>query len=146
MAYIKELRVTYKRKRVKDDLLKKQVTAPKQVYELFKYMQDETKEKVVCLHLNPQKEILSYEVVAIGTANKVLINAKEIYVNALLARADGIIIVHNHTSSSSKPSPNDIKAVKKLVEMGEVTDTPLIDFIIIGGDGFFSFDEKKVEG
>ena len=75
MAYLKELKTTYSRKRVDDDLLNKPVESPDQVYDLFRGMQDETKEKVVCLHLNPQLEVLSYEVVAIGTAHHVLVDA-----------------------------------------------------------------------
>ncbi|MDP9974650.1 hypothetical protein J2W39_005920 [Variovorax paradoxus] len=66
MAYLKELKVTFTRKRVDDDLLNKPVESPAQVFALFKDMQDETKEKVVVLHLNSQLEILSYKLAAIG--------------------------------------------------------------------------------
>ena len=35
MAYLKDLKVTFTRKRVDDDLLNKPVENPRQVYELF---------------------------------------------------------------------------------------------------------------
>jgi len=141
MAYLKELKVTYVRKRVDDDLLNQTIETPQQVYELFKDMQDETREKLVVLHLNPQLEVLSYEVAAIGTATGVVFDPVELYRNAILARASSIIVVHNHTSGSCKPSRADTKVVARLKEVAAILDMPLQDFIIIGEGRFHSFRE-----
>ncbi len=43
MAYIKELKVTFERKRIEDDLLKTPIENSIRVYELFGHLQDETK-------------------------------------------------------------------------------------------------------
>ena len=142
MAYLKELKVTFTRKRVDDDLLNKPVESPGQVFALFKDMQDETKEKVVVLHLNPQLEILSYEVAAIGSATATLMEPVEIYRNAMLARASSLIVVHNHPSGHCKPSEADISIAMKLHELGEIHGMPLQDFIIIGEDAYSSFRES----
>jgi DNA repair protein RadC len=72
MAYIRELKITYERKRVDDDLLHGPVESAEHVYRLFKEMEAEAREKIVCLHLNPQLEVLSFEVVAIGTTDMLL--------------------------------------------------------------------------
>jgi DNA repair protein RadC len=141
MAYLKELKVTYKRKRVDDDLLNQPIESPQQVYELFKDMQDETKEKLVVLHLNPQLEVLSYEVAAIGTATGVVFEPVEVYRNAMLARASSIIVVHNHPSGSCKPSRADAKVTARLKELGDIHNMPLQDFIIIGEGRFHSLRE-----
>ncbi|VTU13937.1 DNA repair protein RadC [Variovorax sp. SRS16] len=142
MAYLKELKVTYTRKRVDDDLLNKPIESPAQVYELFKDMQDETKEKVVILHLNPQLEVLSYEVASIGTATRVPMEPIEIYRNAILARASSLVVVHNHPSGSCEPSNADIAAAAKLKELGDIHGLPLQDFIVIGFERFYSFREN----
>ncbi|WP_177224908.1 JAB domain-containing protein [Variovorax sp. 770b2] len=141
MAYLKELKVTFTRKRVDDDLLNKPVESPGQVFALFKDMQDETKEKVVVLHLNPQLEILSYEVAAIGSATATLMEPVELYRNAMLARASSLIVVHNHPSGNSKPSPADISIAARLHELGTIHAMPLQDFIIIGDEQYCSFRE-----
>jgi DNA repair protein RadC len=141
MAYLKELRVTYKRKRVDDDLLNQTIESPQQVYELFKDMQDETKEKLVVLHLNPQLEVLSYEVAAIGTATGVMFDPVELYRNAILARASSIIVVHNHPSGTCKPSRADVKVTARLTEVGGILEMPMQDFIIIGEGRFHSLRE-----
>jgi DNA repair protein RadC len=142
MAYLKELKVTFTRKRVDDDLLDKPVESPEQVYALFKDMQNETKEKVVVLHLNPQLEILSYEVASIGSATATLMEPVELYRNAMLARASSLIVVHNHPSGHCEPSPADIAAAMRLHELGVIHGMPLQDFIIIGDGRFASFREQ----
>ena len=141
MAYLKELKVTFTRKRVDDDLLNKPVESPGQVFALFKDMQDETKEKVVVLHLNPQLEILSWELAAIGTGTQTLMDPAEIYRNAILARASSLIVVHNHPSGTCKPSQADIAIAARLVEVGKLLEMPLQDFIIIGDGVYGSFRE-----
>ena len=142
MAYLKELKVTYTRKRVDDDLLNKPVESPEQVFSLFKDMQDETKEKVVVLHLNPQLEILSYELAAIGTGTQTLMDPVELYRNAMLARAHSLIVVHNHPYGTCKPSQADIEIAERLVEVGTLLGMPLQDFIIIGDGAYTSFREE----
>lgn len=139
MAYIKELKVTYTRKRVDDDLLNAPVQSPEQVYALFKDMQDETKEKVVVLHLNPQLEILSYEVASIGTSNYAVFEPSEVYRNAVLARASSIIVIHNHPSGQCEPSIEDMAVAAHLNDILKITRLPLQDFIIIGFESFYSF-------
>lgn len=144
MAYIKQLEAKYRRKRVKDDLLNKPVKSAEQVYQLFRDMQDETKEKIVCLHLNPRLEILSYEVVSIGTSHHVLVDIAGLYRGVLLSGASRIIVVHNHPLGSSTPSQEDKDVIKKIIKGGEPYSITLEDFIIIGEDGFFSFDQKNL--
>ena len=143
MAYLKKLKVTYTRKRVKDDFLQKPVKNPKQVYELFREMENETREKVVCLHLNNQLEILSYEVVGMGNNKRVLLDVQGIYRGALVSLASSIIIVHNHPNGLCEPSKQDERAYISLLEPSGFMEIPIQDFIIIGDDGYYSFDEKK---
>lgn len=142
MAYLKELKVTFTRRRVDDDLLNKPVENPLQVYELFKDMQDETKEKVVVLHLNPQLEILSYEVASMGTAHHAVLEPVEIFRNAMLARASTLVVVHNHPSGTCKPSKADIAVALRMKELGTLHDMVLQDFIIIGYGEFYSFRDQ----
>ncbi|QFZ83416.1 hypothetical protein GFK26_11900 [Variovorax paradoxus] len=143
MAYLKELKVTFTHKRVDDDLLSRPVDSPEQVYALFKDMQNEAKEKVVVLHLNPQLEILSYEVASIGSAKATLMEPVELYRNAMLARASSLIVVHNHPSGHCQPSDADISIAMRLHELGVIHGMPLQDFIIIGDDEYCSFREEK---
>ena len=139
MAYLKKLEAKFTRERVKDDLLGKAICSSRQAYALFRSMEDETKEKLVTVHLNAHLKILSYEVTAIGGIDQVLADPREIYTAALLARADSIILIHNHVSGDPEPSPNDKKQYKALTKAGELLNILISDFIIIGEKAYFSF-------
>ncbi len=146
MAYLKGLKLTYSRKRVKDDLLNRTVMSSEMVYDLFREMQDETREKLICVHLNPKRKILYYEVVSIGTAHRVLADPVEIFRGAIVVRASSIVIVHNHPSGDPTPSKDDKIMAEKVYKLGKVMNIPLSDFIIIGDQDkkYFSFDDKKM--
>ncbi|MCU7920376.1 MAG: DNA repair protein RadC [Candidatus Thiodiazotropha sp. (ex Epidulcina cf. delphinae)] len=142
MAYIKELKLTYERKRVEDDLLNTPVESASHVYDLFMDMQNDAREKIVCLHLNPRLEILSFEVIAMGTDHYVISDPIEVFRSAIIVRASKIVVVHNHPLGSSRPSQTDIEGANRIRELGELHRIRLIDFIVIGDDGYFSLDEN----
>ena len=142
MAFLKKLEAKFTRKRVKDDLLNKPVRNSTQAYNLFKKMEDEIKEKLVTIHLDAKVRVLSYELTAIGGIDRVLASPKEIYTAALLARADSIILIHNHPSGDPNPSWGDKENYKKLENAGELLDLTIRDFIIIGEKSYFSFKDE----
>lgn len=142
MIYLKELKVTYHRKRVEDDFLNKKINNPKQIYKLFKWMKYETREKAVCLHLNPQLEIISYEQVGMGDAMGLTLDIQGIFRGALLSMATSIVIVHNHPHGCKKPSEKDTTAFEHLRLIGELHKIKLQDFLIISDEGYFSFEEE----
>ncbi len=144
MPYIRELKITYERKRVEGDLLGKPVESAAHVYQLFREMENEAREKIVCVHLNPQLEILSFEVVAIGTDRYVISDPIEVFRSAIVVRASKIIVLHNHPLGSPEPSAADIKGAKEMHKLGELHRIRLLDFIIIGDDGYRSLDEMGV--
>ena len=52
--------------------------------------------------------------------------------------------MHNHPSGNPDPSGEDIKITKKLVEAGKVLDISVFDHIIIAGNSYSSFVEKRI--
>lgn len=76
-----------------------------------------------------------------GTANSSLISAREVYMRALLIGGSMIILCHNHPSERAEPTRVDIETSVKLKQAGDMIGIPLIDHIIIGGDGYYSFME-----
>lgn len=141
MAYLKELKVTFTRRQVDDDLLNKPAQSPEQVHALFKYLQDEPKQKVVVLHLNSQMEILSYETAAIGIASSIVLEPAELYRNAILAMANSLIVVANHPCGNCTPSMDDKVLAERLFSIGRLLEIPLQDFIVIGEEKYGSFRE-----
>lgn len=142
MAEIKKLELSFKRERVEDDLLYTPLESAKHAYQLFKEMENEAREKLVCIHLTEKYEIIAFEVVAIGTRSYVIADPLEILRSAVILTAARIVIIHNHPLGSSEPSEADIKSAKDLKEKATVLNIRLQDEIIIGDDGFTSLAER----
>ncbi len=142
MAYIKELQLTYRRKRVDDDLLALPVESAEHAFQLFREMQNDAREKIVCVHLNPGLEILSYEVVAMGTDHYVICDPVEVFRSAIVVRASKILVLHNHPLGSAEPSKKDVEGARRMKELGELHRISLVDFIVIGDSEYVSLDER----
>ena len=74
-----------------------------------------------------------------GTAGTV-VDAKLVFGAALKARADSIILAHNHPSGNLFPSQSDKMLTAKLVMAGKYLDMPVTDHLIIAPEGgYYSF-------
>lgn len=142
MAHIKKLKLTFERKRVDDDLLHAPLESAEQAYRLFKEMENEVREKVVCIHLTDKYKIISFEVVSIGTQTYAIADPVEILRGAVLVGATKIVVIHNHPLGSPEPSEADIKGAKNLKEKGAVLNIELRDAIVIGDGGFVSLSQR----
>ena len=68
---------------------------------------------------------------------------REIFLEALSARAVQIILLHNHPSGDPRPSREDLEVTRRVQEAGELIGITLTDHIIIGGHSYISFREKN---
>lgn len=78
-----------------------------------------------------------------GSVRMALISAREIFMQALEARAVNIILLHNHPSGDPSPSRADIEITRDVREMGDKMNIPLLDHIIIGDKKYISFMENN---
>ena len=86
---------------------------------------------------------ISFFEVSHGTYNTTVVNCREILIRALLCGATNIIIIHNHPSGVPEPSREDVQITKKLQEASELIGIQFSDHIIIGRDGYYSFNEER---
>ena len=63
---------------------------------------------------------------------------------ALLCSAATVILAHNHPSGDAEPSHDDIVVCENIKEAGKLIGIKLDDFIVIGGDEYYSFFEEKL--
>lgn len=80
--------------------------------------------------------------VSIGGVHGTVADPKVIFRKALEAGASCIAVAHNHPSGQLRPSEEDIRLTKKLVEGGRLVDIIVQDHIIIAGDGYYSFADN----
>ena len=95
-------------------------------------------EQLRVMFLNSENMLLFDSVESYGSVNEIAIYNRNIIKKALILEATGIILVHNHPSTSIKPSVRDISVTQKLACATEKVDIRLLDHIIIGGNKHFS--------
>ena len=111
------------------------------VYALFSFLQQETKEHFIALHLDAKNRILCIDRVSAGTMTNSLIHPREVFKTALLSSATSLLLIHNHPSGDPTPSREDISITEKLKGAGEIMGISVLDHVIIG-DGYVSLKEK----
>lgn len=114
--------------------------------QLAKYIQanyeDEKQENLILLCLDTQNNIISEEVIFKGGTQYSLATPKEIIYKAIKKLSTSIILAHNHPSGSYFPSQNDMNFTRKMTEVCELLEIDLLDHIIVGREGYYSFREE----
>jgi DNA repair protein RadC len=99
-------------------------------------------EEFKILLLNRSNRVLGLINISQGGMSGTVADPKLIFVAALKAAASYIILAHNHPSGNLKPSTEDIRLTKKLVEGGKLLDLLVVDHLIITNEGFYSFCDE----
>jgi len=101
------------------------------------------KERLVVLLLNTRNCLLGEPVeIYNGSLNASMVRVGEVFRPALQANAASIIIAHNHPSSDTSPSPEDVALTRSFVEAGRMLDVDVLDHLIIGRDKYLSLKAK----
>ena len=123
----------------------KKITSPQDIAEMFiPLLKDELKEKFILICLNSANKIIKHEVISIGNLNSSIVHPREIFKAAIENCSASVILMHNHPSGNPEPSNEDISITKKLVEAGKMLDIPVFDHIILAGNNYTSFVEKRL--
>lgn len=99
------------------------------------FFRNATREMVVVVSLDAKNSPIAAEVVAVGLLSSCMVGVPEVFRHAVTACAASILCFHNHPSSSLRPSKDDIQVTGRLREAGKLLGIPLLDHIIIGGEG-----------
>lgn len=91
-------------------------------------------EKIVVLHLDPDKRLMGIEDVK-GEREEVELPIRAILTEALRLGASGLIVAHNHPSGNPAPSEADIAATRELAATAAALEIRLHDHLIFGREG-----------
>lgn len=123
----------------------KKITSPQDVAEIFiPILRDDNKEKFIVVCLNSANKIIKHEVISVGNLNSSVVHPREVFKVAIDNSSASIILIHNHPSGNPEPSNEDMRITKKIVETGKVMDIPVFDHLIIAGETYTSFIEKRL--
>lgn len=119
------------------------ITNASDVFKFYKDLFLDVKQELFyCLYLNNKNCVIERKLLFMGTINRSVVHPREIFKNAYLTSASGIICIHNHPSGDVKPSIEDRRLTKALVDIGNVQNIPILDHVIMGDDTYFSFMEN----
>ncbi len=89
--------------------------------------------------LDRKNNVIGFNTVSIGSLRASIIRPAEVFKPAIIDNASAIICGHNHPSGDPAPSPEDRAMTKQLVDGGKLLGIEVLDHIIVGHDGFYSF-------
>ena len=113
------------------------------VFETYKCKFDSVNQEKFCaLYLDTKKNVISFKTLFKGTLDKSIVHPREVFREAILLSAAGVIVMHNHPSGDVTPSTEDIGITNSLIYAGNMLGIKLIDHIIFGKEKFYSFYEN----
>ena len=101
-------------------------------------------EQFFVIYLNGRNGIIRSEVMYKGNKNMATVGVDEILRKAILMKASGILVAHNHPSGNVKPSHADIELTQRLSQACQLVSIPLVDHIIVSKSGYFSFKNHSM--
>ena len=107
-----------------------------------KELKHSDREKFICLHFNVKNQVISYEVVSVGSLCSSIVHPREVFKAAILANAASVLFMHNHPSGNTEPSIDDIESTNRLCKAGSILGINILDHLIITPNDFLSFRQK----
>ena len=97
------------------------------------------REKLICLMLNTKNVVIGMDIVSVGSLSASIGHPREIFKAAILKNAAAIILAHNHPSGDPSPSQDDVQLTERISKAGEILGIKLLDHVILGELGSYSF-------
>lgn len=123
------------------------VSSSHEVYNIMKplFAKQDDIEVVYFIFLDSSNNIVSIEKMFSGTINKACVYTRELIKQMIFLKATACIMVHNHPSGNTKPSPEDELITAKVVAALLAIDATFHDHVIVG-DGFHSMSDSGCLG
>jgi DNA repair protein RadC len=132
------------RRRKESEVVKRhKITSSADAYDAIRpHLLDLSHEQFWILLLNRANEVIRPIQISAGGVSGTVADPKMIFKAAIEHLASSIILVHNHPSGNLTPSQADKELTKKVTESGRLLDTPVLDHLIFGDNGYYSFADN----
>ena len=135
--FVGELTVTYRRTDEPMYKIKSSADAADYMRKHFDECMDDHEEFKI-IHLNNANGIVNIHHHSVGGQTGTLADVKLAVRQAIHINCQAVIIMHNHPSSTLRPSDSDIATSKKFRTAFEYFDIRMLDSIIITREGYTS--------
>jgi DNA repair protein RadC len=121
-----------------------QVTSPRSVAEvLLPLFGSRPVEHFGAVLLDTKHRVLQIAQVSIGTLDASVVHPREVFREAVAARAAAIVLFHNHPSGDPEPSPDDVEITRRMMAAGRLLGIDVLDHVILADVRFCSLRERK---
>lgn len=139
VCFLQLVRATFKRYSLGQVKKEVAIRSPQQVLEYCKAsLSGKKEESLELIFLSVKSTVIGTQVISSGMIDRVAVTPRKIIEGALLAKAKGIILVHNHPSGDATPSKEDIQLTKETIAAAQLFDIFVRDHIIIGAHNHYS--------
>jgi len=83
-------------------------------------------------------------VVSTGCLTSSLVHPREVFQQAVLSRAAGLVLFHNHPSGDPEPSADDVALTRRLSAAGALMGIEVLDHLVLGAARWVSLKERGV--
>ena len=122
---------------------RKGIHAPEDILPLVADIEEKSQEHFLVLTLDGANQLIRRRTVFKGTLNQSLVHPREVFRNAIVNKANAVILCHNHPSGNLNPSDADIRITQKIKEASGIMDIQLLDHLILtSDDSYHSFADN----
>lgn len=107
---------------------------------------DRDVEHFVAIALDAKNRPIGEVEVARGGLSACPVSPADVFRALLREAAAGVVFVHNHPSGEPSPSADDVALTERLRRAGELLGVRVLDHVIIGREGYFSFLDAGLLG
>jgi len=95
-------------------------------------------QRCAVLYLDAARGLLATEVLAVGTVERVIVDAWVVFRSALTEQATAIVVGQSHPSGDPHPTVDDLRLVRALVDAGRLVHVSVLDHLIVCGSRWVS--------
>ena len=96
------------------------------------------------LALDVRHRLKREAVVSVGCLTSSLVHPREVFQEAVVARAAALVLFHNHPSGDPEPSADDLALTRRLASAGALMGIEVLDHLILGAGRFVSLKQRGV--
>lgn len=118
---------------------------PKDIVDYLRFnIAYKSQEEFFVIFVDNKSRILKAETMFKGSNDRTIVGIDEILRKALLMKAKGIIVAHNHPSDNTNPSRLDIELTKNIMEGCKHVGINFMDHIIVSKSSYYSFKSSGI--
>lgn len=145
MAKISELHAELNAQLYRNPTERPAVHSPKDVVEIIDpFIGCLDHEELWVIDLDTRNRVMSLVKLYQGSVNSSQVRVCEVFRQAIIENSPGIVVIHNHPSGDTSPSPEDINLTRALVQAGKLLGIDVLDHIVVAYGRFISLKERNL--